>query len=545
MSVFTRILGTGIFGILLAVIVASIAVVCGNFHHSNQVLENRYEIFRSQIIAAENAHINWLCTIYHALLTKNPDLNIQTDGKLCVFGKWYYSEGKEIVEYLDPEIKKEFEGIENDHLKVHDSGSALIKRWNTGDFQPAVSHFSQEIISLANGLLAKLAALNQHSLAYIDEVERRGNRILRIQYILTIIVLTAGMTVLIPFAYFTAKGIVQPLNKGVALAKDIESGHVSGRLHLQRKDEIGVLADALDHAAQMIEIRATLARSIAQGDLTQEVVIASGRDSFGEALSVMTSSLRESIGILTKISGDVGNNAAQLAAASENLSYAAQKDAAQIAGMTDQIREVAGQTAENADLAKEAADTAHSARDAAKTGQDNVTKMLQSMRDITKESQEIKNVIRVIDGIACQTNLLALNAAVEAARAGTYGKGFAVVAEEVRNLAVRSAKSAQETAAMIEQTIRQVECGSQTANRTAESLTHIAEEVSKVNDLISRISGNAVSQSERLNQLSSEIGELNAGTAAKSANAEETASMAGELSGSAKQVQGIAGRFRI
>jgi methyl-accepting chemotaxis protein len=66
-----------------------------------------------------------------------------------------------------------------------------------------------------------------------------------------------------------------------------------------------------------------------------------------------------------------------------------------------------------------------------------------------------------------------------------------------------------------------------------------------VNDLISRISGNAVSQSERLNQLSSEIGELNAGTAAKSANAEETASMAGELSGSAKQVQGIAGRFRI
>lgn len=63
------------------------------------------------------------------------------------------------------------------------------------------------------------------------------------------------------------------------------------------------------------------------------------------------------------------------------------------------------------------------------------------MSKITKSSQEIGEISKVIDGIASQTNLLALNAAIEAARAGEYGRGFAVVADEVRQLASRSSES--------------------------------------------------------------------------------------------------------
>jgi methyl-accepting chemotaxis protein len=86
--------------------------------------------------------------------------------------------------------------------------------------------------------------------------------------------------------------------------------------------------------------------------------------------------------------------------------------------------------------------------------------MTVSMADITKSGQETGKIVKTIDEIAFQTNLLALNAAVEAARAGEAGQGFAVVAEEVRNLAMRAAEAAKNTAALLEQTGKKIEGGS-------------------------------------------------------------------------------------
>ena len=100
-----------------------------------------------------------------------------------------------------------------------------------------------------------------------------------------------------------------------------------------------------------------------------------------------------------------------------------------------------------------------------------------------RRPSETAKIIKTIDEIAFQTNLLALNAAVEAARAGEAGKGFAVVAEEVRNLAMRSAEAAKNTADLIEETRRRTpRTGVTVTSDVAKAFLAIQESAGKVGD---------------------------------------------------------------
>ena len=108
-----------------------------------------------------------------------------------------------------------------------------------------------------------------------------------------------------------------------------------------------------------------------------------------------------------------------------------------------------------------------------------VRQAVEAMDAIAKSSQQISQIIGVIDEIAFQTNLLALNAGVEAARAGDAGRGFAVVASEVRALAQRSAEAAKEIKGLISASTAQVDHGVKLVAETGASLERIVTQVTR------------------------------------------------------------------
>ncbi|MFW2330679.1 MAG: methyl-accepting chemotaxis protein [Nitrospinota bacterium] len=219
----------------------------------------------------------------------------------------------------------------------------------------------------------------------------------------------------------------------------------------------------------------------------------------------------------------------QIKASSNSLASGAAEQASALEETSAALEEVAAQTHGNAENAKEASKLAIQTREQAGKGATTVTEMIVAMSDISKASEEISAIIKVIEGIAFQTNLLALNAAVEAARAGEHGKGFAVVAEEVRNLAQRAGEAAKETSDLIENAVTKAASGSNMADKAGKALTEIVSDVERVTSLISEISTASTEQAQGVDQVNISISQMDKVTQQNAVVAEEVAASAEEL----------------
>jgi methyl-accepting chemotaxis protein len=238
-------------------------------------------------------------------------------------------------------------------------------------------------------------------------------------------------------------------------------------------------------------------------------------------------------------SNHVATASGQVASSSQGLAQGASEQAAALEETTSALEEMASMTVRNADAAGRAATISAQAKAAADKGNEAMTQMTAAIDAIQTSADQTAKILKTIDEIAFQTNLLALNAAVEAARAGEAGKGFAVVAEEVRNLAIRSAEAAKNTASLIDQSVSNARNGVQISTDVAKTLSEITAAADQVNGLIAEIASASQEQSQGVKQINTSVSQMDKVTQGNAASAEESASAAEQLSGQAQTLQGI------
>lgn len=232
---------------------------------------------------------------------------------------------------------------------------------------------------------------------------------------------------------------------------------------------------------------------------------------------------------LTESSEQINISSTQLSQSSQDIANGSTEQAAQVEETSSSIEELASMVKQNALNANKTSSLAVKTSEITSNGYGEMENMVSAINIINKSSDDIKNIIDVIEDIAFQTNMLALNASVEAARAGESGMGFAVVADEVKNLANRSSENAKEIAKMIKESIKRTEDGVITAGKLSEVFSEILENVKMVMQMSKEVETASNEQDIGINQVNSAIIQFDTVVQSNAANAEETATAAEEL----------------
>ena len=460
--------------------------------------------------------------------------------------------------FLDPENHTVIASFANPNLGSVDTEAAREALAGNDDEKIIIDYNGNPVLSAYMPI-----EVFGHTWALIAEIDQAEVNAPVRSMVMIILVIGVAMAVIVALiALFIGVSISNPLVKGVAFTKLVADGDLTQELNITQKDEVGMLAEALN---RMVGNLRNMTLQILDGSSeiasSSEEMSASAQQ-LSEGAQSQASTLEETSAAVEELSASVE----QVSGHAQSQSSAVEQSVSNMDQVQKSIDEVSTTLDNVSGIAKESVEKS-------KSGAETVGKAVDAINLISESSDKIAGIINVISDIADQTNLLALNASIEAARAGEHGRGFAVVADEVSKLADRSASSTTEIEALIKESTKNVKDGVELAQESRTSMEEITEGAQKSADMITNLAAALEQQVKAVKELSGAVDNINemsqsisAATEEQTTNskqvskaiedvneitqqaasaAEEMAASTEELSGMAQQLQSLVSQFKV
>ena len=349
-----------------------------------------------------------------------------------------------------------------------------------------------------------------------------------------------GRKVIIQARYTPLMGEDGKPYRVVKYASDITAAEIA------REESEAERAQRAQEQAAVVTSLASALSSLSEGNLQSQIseTFPADYEQLRKDFNAAVASLSETLGQVRTGSDAMRTGADEIAHASDDLSRRTEQQAASLEETAAALDEITATVKTTAAGARRASETVALAKSEAVRSGEVVAQAVQAMGDIKTSSQEISQIIGVIDEIAFQTNLLALNAGVEAARAGDAGRGFAVVAQEVRALAQRSAQAAKEIKSLISASSQQVGQGVELVGETGRALDKIVAQVADIDALISEIAASAQEQATGLAGVNTAVNQMDQVVQQNAAMVEQSTAATHALKSETAELNRLISRFR-
>ncbi|MGD9578245.1 MAG: methyl-accepting chemotaxis protein [Syntrophorhabdus sp.] len=502
------------FGVILALMIILTVTGIWSLSGMNHKIE--------QIIKVNNAKIEHAYAIQNAvsaidksvltIVLSNDETTTKTERQKIETARTTYQTSMATLEKLEA-TKKGKEIIQE--LKQN---AEISKNANDRALETAASGNIQSAITTITGTLQisnMLGSACSDLVHYQQEQTSLGAKDAQATFKRARLLLLIIGAVVFAFAVFLATGlarsITKPLGYGASIAHRIAEGDLTARIENLRTDETGQLLGAMQNMVENLQ------------RIIGEVKAAASN------MASASQNLNTNSELMSKGAGEQASRALQVASASEEMSQT-------ILDVAKNTSSIEMSSTETAKLARNGEKVVDSSVHKVKAISETIEASAKLIKSLGDRSNQIGQIIGVINDIADQTNLLALNAAIEAARAGEAGRGFAVVADEVKKLAVRTSNSTSEISSMItsiQKEVHEVVASMETITR---EVTTGVELSTQAGDVLRSIVGSVDQLHVMVQQIASASEEMASTSEQISKDIESIASVSKETSGNSEGI---------